>query len=284
MRYSTFELLALVFGGAAILGTVIAGVMGGSGLAEVVAQVMLLPVLWAALHFGRNGGFVAALFALALYVGLRVPDLAREGLGGPLASLLAVRTLVYVLVGVVGGEMCSRIKYFFLGLEDRTLIDTETGVYGAAHSGALLRQLMEQHRRYGQRFSAAMLELGGAGHQGGEARSGRRSIAKEMAAALRADVRAVDEVGRIGPYEFLVLFPNTAADGAVVAVRRLEKTVTGALGRFGLADDASVTAQTIAFPEDAERMAQLVETLTGEPITPGEPHPRRTVTPSEGSA
>lgn len=275
MRYSTFEALVIVFGGAAIVGTVGLGLVQGAAFAEVVAQLMLLPLLWAALRYGRNGGFLAALFAVALYVGLRVPDLQREGLTEPLASLLAARALVYVIVGVVGGEIASRIKYFFLWLENRTLIDPETGVYGAQHVGSLLRQLMEQHRRYGHPFSAALLELRTVPASAVDGKRGRRSVPREVAAALRADVRAVDEVGRMAQHGFLVLFPNTPAEGARVAARRLENTVSGALARSGFADDIGLVVEALAFPGEAPRIAALVERLTGEHVDPGEPHPRR---------
>lgn len=278
MKYSTFEILALVFGGAAILGTVVAAAVGGSGYPEVVAQLMLFPVLIAALHSGRNGGFLAALFAVALYVGLRVPDLAREGLEGPLASLLVARAAAYVVVGVIGGEVCSRIKYLFCALEDRQLIDRETGVYSAKHVGALLRRLMEEHRRYGHTFSAALFTLDAARSSDALKRGGRRSIARELAATLRDEVRAVDEVGRVSEHGFLLLLPNTSREGGSAASRRLEKSLEALLSRLGFGgQQPPLQVKAMSFPDDAEPIAELVERLTGEPVVPGEPHPRRRV-------
>jgi GGDEF domain-containing protein len=273
MRYRTFELLVIVFGTAAVLGTAVAGMIQGTGFAEIVAQLMLLPVLVAALHFGRNGGFLAALFATALYVGLRLPDLAQAGLASPLTPLVVVRSLTYILVGVVGGELASRIKYFFLSLENRQLVDEETGVYGSKHVGSLLCQLIEENRRYGHAFSTCSLDVDESYVPSQETRRRRgASLAKDIASGLRSDVRAVDEVGRVSPLGFLVLFPNTPADGGKVAARRLERTTNALLSRRGVQENApAVTADVLSFPADSNELARIAEELTGEPCDVDDP-------------
>ena len=267
MRYSTFEMLAAVFGTIAIVGTVVAGVLAGGAFTETLAQLMLLPVLLSALHFGRNGGFLAALFAVALYVGLRMGDIAELGIRSPLTILVIERAAAYIVIGVLGGELCSRIKYVFLKLERRNLIDDETDVYAPRHLGQLLKNLIESQRRYGVGFSAGILTLDGAVLPMA-AHRGRRSLLGEIAASVRDDVRAVDEVGRFSDHSLMVLFPNTAKSGGEVAIARLLRTVSALLARRGLeTSSVPLSVETLGYPEDAQRLIDITEELTGEPIS-----------------
>lgn len=269
MRYRTFELLAGAFGVIAILTTVVMGVAlpARTTWQEVVAQLMFLPVLFGALHYGRNGGFLSALFAVAVYVGINVPNAAASPESGTLLlELVAIRGLAYVLIGVVGGEMCSRIKYFFLSVEAGDLIDSETGIYGPLHIGRLLGSLIEQHRRYGTGFSAATLTLDpdALKKTGMSGRSGK-SVMHDLAATVRSDVRAVDEVGRMSPDALLVLFPNTPPSGGQVAVERLTRTAQAMLVRRGAPEGTDVlTVEVLGYPDHPEGVVALVEQLTGE--------------------
>ena len=271
MRYRTIEYLAGAFGVTAILATVIMGIASPARTTwqEMVAQLMFLPVLFGALHYGRNGGFLAALFAVAVYVGINVPNAATSSDGGTLLlELVGIRGLAYVLIGVVGGEMCSRIKYFFLSLESGDLIDNETGIYGALHIGRLLGSLVEQHRRYGTCFSAATMTLDPKALQqtGLTGRSGK-SLMHDLAAAVRSDVRAVDEVGRMSPDALLVLFPSTPPSGGHVAVERLTRTASAMLSRRGASEDADILkVEVLGYPDHPEGVVALVEQLTGEPF------------------
>jgi GGDEF domain-containing protein len=268
MRYSTFEVLAAGFGTAAVVGTVVAGVLGGSGYPEIIAQFMMLPILIAALHFGRNGGFLSALFATALYVGLRVPDISVGGMGSAVVALVGVRAFAYLVMGVIGGEVCSRIKYFFLRLEQHDLIDGETGIYSSKQVGRILGRLIQESRRYGTVFSATVVTLDGAvvpmGGVGG--REANRPLLKDMAGTLRGEVRAVDEVGRQSEGSFLALFPNTPLEGGRIAAGRLDRSVRSLLDRRGILAENAFTIQTLGYPEDPDELVRLAEQLTGETL------------------
>jgi GGDEF domain-containing protein len=263
MRYSTFEALAATFGTAAVLGTVVAALMGGSGYPEILAQLMLLPILLAALHYGRNGGLLASVLATLIYAALRTPQLADPGLRAPIVWLLVIRAAAYVVIGVMGGELCSRIKYIFLSIEQHDLIDAETGIYAPKHLGKLLAGLIEANRRYGSDFSAALFAIDGDAIPPGRGRNGKRALLKDIAHALRSDVRAVDEVGRRSEYEFLVLLPNTPLAGGNVATGRLDNVVRAHLERRGITAETSFTSRTLGYPDDSEELIGLAESLTG---------------------
>lgn len=269
MRYSAFEALAALFGGLAVVGTVIAGIVGSGDPAEVLAQLMLLPILLAALHYGRNGGFLAALFATALYLGVRVPAIQSFGLTPPLTTLLVQRAAAYLVVGVLGGELCSRIKYVFARLERRGLIDDETDVYSRRHVGAILKTLMAEENRYATPFSACVLTLDSAVVPIGDRRQAR-PLMREIAGVIRGDVRAVDDVGRFSDGGFLVLFPNTRKPGAEIAGARLLQAVVGVLSRRDVhVSSAAASFVAYGYPEDSARLVEIAEALTGEAFTPG---------------
>ncbi len=81
MKYRLFEGIVLVVGGAAILGSVLLSFGAPLITEEVIAQLLLFGVLVGAVHWGRNGGFIAATIASLIYIVMRIPlVVAAEGL------------------------------------------------------------------------------------------------------------------------------------------------------------------------------------------------------------
>jgi hypothetical protein len=106
VRYSHFELLLLALGVALVVGGLFIGPATSPDAPEVVGQLLMLVVLVGAVHWGRNGGFVAALVATLVYVylALVLPD--TRSLSDDVLTTIAVRVIAYGVVGVVGGELC----------------------------------------------------------------------------------------------------------------------------------------------------------------------------------
>ncbi len=257
MTYSRFELLVLIFGGGAVLATAISAVLGNTDAVEIVAQLLLLLVLLGALHWGRRGGYIAALIAVGIYLALRLPMILAAGaVSGTLVQLLVTRAVVYGAVGIVGGEICSRIKYFFLKLEDRDYIDEVTHLYNASYLRQLLRAHIAEFDRYQSIFSIVLVRLDGdklppLGKQQG------RSVLRDAGNALLGDIRLVDEMGRFSESVFCVILPKTPLQGGQVAAGRLEKTVGNSLRSHRLRPDGMVTTEVLGYPEDKERVAQM---------------------------
>jgi diguanylate cyclase (GGDEF)-like protein len=81
-----------------------------------------------------------------------------------------------------------------------------------------------------------------------------------VAAALSRAVRETDTVGRWGDDEFLVLLPETAAEGAAIVAERLLQLVTGSpalLGDYQL--KPSVSIGIARYPGDGDTPERLVE-------------------------
>jgi GGDEF domain-containing protein len=257
MRYSRFEMIVLVVGGVAILGSIFFSLQGAPVIEEVIAQLMLLGVLVAAVHWGRNGGFIAASVASIIYIVLRIPlVIEAEGLSSDIVMLIFVRVLAFGLVGVVGGELCSRIKYIFAKLEDSNSIDDWSQFYNQRFVVRALETAIGQYERYETPFSVVLLGMDSELMKDLRV-SKQRSIVRGVASHIRNDIRLVDEAGRLEDGTFIVILPHTPREGGEVVVERLGRGVRDTLG----SKDESVTAELLSAPQDAGRLQELRQEL-----------------------
>lgn len=256
MEYRRFEWLTIGVGAATVLATVLMTLSPRPDLVELAAQVLILCVLVGAVHWGRKGGLIAAVAATVLYVLLRIPSVAGVGVSSDLLELIIVRAGTYGLIGVAGGELCGRIKYFFARLEDSLSIDEVARVYNQRFIGQLLRTSLSTHARYRVPFSVVSLTLApGLTSELRPAKVG--TLVRTVADTIRDDIRLVDEVGRLDDGTFLMLLPHTPKAGAEVAAARVRAGVRDVLG----AKDASVVVTVLGAEEDLEPLTALAETL-----------------------
>lgn len=256
MKYSHFEGLALVLGTGAIIASIFIAPTAVPQAAEVTAQLLLIAVLAGALHWGRNGGFLAALLAIAIYVAMRVPLLQTQGLSTDVVTLLATRAVTYALVGVVGGELAARIKYLFARLSSDTLIDPHTGVYSARYAADAITSGLGQWQRYQTQYSVVVTTVDrGVYATLKPARS--RQLLRQVADHVRNDIRMVDDVAAGDTGTFYVLLPRTDAAGAAVVAERL---AIGLREMLGARDDA-VSADVLSAEHDPQTLQHLAEVL-----------------------
>ena len=257
MTYERFERLVLIVGGLAIVGAMSISLGRHAVIEELVGQVLLLLVLLGAVHWGRKGGFAAAVAASLAYFVIRVPSVVAEGgLNLDLSVLLAIRMATYGSVGILGGELCGRIKYFFARIDDSSSIDEWTRVYNHNAISRSLAAAHGQHTRYGNAYSVILLTL--APQLTEELRPSRqRMLLRRVAAHVRADVRLVDDLGRLNDGRFLLVLPQTPLEGAKIASGRVRAGVRELLG----AKDESVTSTVLGTPDDTERLAGLLAEL-----------------------
>lgn len=100
--------------------------------------------------------------------------------------------------------------------------DALTGLPNHRRTQELLVQAVEIAERYERGLSIAIIDLDQFkaindtyGHLEGDV------VLKEFARLLQAELRAVDAAGRVGGEEFLVVLPETDAQGACVVLERL---------------------------------------------------------------
>jgi len=256
VKYSRFEMLTIGVGAVAVFGTIAFALQPRPDWIEVAAQLLILVVLVGAVHWGRKGGLLGALGALIAYVVLRLPSIVRVGLEAEVLELILIRGVTFGFIGIIGGEICGRIKYFFARLEDSLSIDEHTRVYNQKFVCQLLRNSLASSTRYGTRFSMALLEI--APCLTAELRPSRqRTVVRTVADHIRNDVRLIDDVGRLDDGRFVMVFPHTPKEGAHVAATRVRMGVRDVLG----AKDDSVTATVYSSEEDSDAITALLDSL-----------------------
>lgn len=257
MRYARLEVLIIGIGTAAVTTSLLFTYRSQPIVEEIVAQLLMIVVLIAAVHWGRRGGFVAATLASLIYILLRIPlVIDQHGLSADVISLIIVRVAAYGLLGIIGGELCRRLKYFLARVEGSTNIDDWSQVYNQAHIGRSLESAAAQHQRYGMPYSAILVEI--TPGLTAELRPSReRMLVRGVASHLRNDTRLVDEIGRFDDGRFLVLLPHTPKDNAVMVAQRLRAGVSDALG----ARKESVTTTVLGAPEDLDALTDLREEI-----------------------
>ena len=257
MKYSRFETLVLAVGVAAVIGSLFFSMGAAPILEEIIAQFLLLGVLVGAVHWGRKGGFLAATAASLIYIVMRLPLVVQqEALCTDVAALILVRVLTYGLVGIVGGELCGRIKYIFAKMEDSNAIDDWSQVYNQRFIVRALEASIGQFTRYETDFSLTLIKL--SDHLLTELRpSKQRAMVRGIASYIRNDIRLVDELGRLEDGTFIAVLPHTPHEGATVVAERLHKGVCGTVG----AKDESVSVEILTTPDDADAIQALHERL-----------------------
>lgn len=259
MKYSQFQALALVIGAAAVLSAIAIGPIPNPQTTEIIAQLLIIFVLAGALYFGRNGGFLAAIIATGTYVLLRIPLLTSQGLTSDLLVMLTVRVLTYAIVGIVGGEICGRIKYVFARMEDTALVDHVTGVYNARYAGTAIGTGVGLYRRYQVPYSVVILTCGM--HDAITDKPKRfRTTLRHLANHVRNDIRVVDDLAHLGEGVFAVLLPHTPLEGARVCAERVK---TGAEDLLG-ADAKGIAIEVFSAATDGDALCDLGNRLTPE--------------------
>jgi GGDEF domain-containing protein len=260
VRYSRFEWLVLTVGGLTILATVASALSGRPMVEEAIAQLMLLAVLVAAVHWGRNAGSLAAVAAMLVYVAMRAPTLVADGITPDLLELIVARMVAYALVGIVGAEVFARVKYLLARIESPGNLDSDTGLYNQTYVARLVETALGVHERYKTPFSIALVSLSPA--LTSELKPARRrTLVRAVASHIRNDVRLVDDVGRLVDGTFVMLLPHTPKTGGEIAGGRVRQSVRELLG----ARDEAVILRVLAAPEDATELERLRSSIAAAP-------------------
>lgn len=212
-------------------------------------------------HVALGAGYDLSIVALLLapMLVLRRPFLAEFGLVGRLATIPGLLMVVFVLIRlavvlqhpqpagqsaatgytdrvlvpvlvIVGAFNLSLLGLIVgrLVLRLHGLVDTDP-MTRLANRAALQRHLAAQWqsaRRNAQALSVAFIDIDhfkAINDSGGHAQGDQVLLA--LAEVLRRHARLSDVVGRWGGDEFIVVMPQTAADGAQEATRRLAQAV-----------------------------------------------------------
>jgi GGDEF domain-containing protein len=263
MNYRAFERLVIGAGVVTIIASVLISLAsnGWSGWPNLISQLLLLPVLIVAVHYGRRAGLFAALVASAVFVILKTPVLSA--LGGVSTSdlaMIAYTIAAFGLVGIVGGDICGRVKYLFARYDQSATIDDWSLVYNQRRAAQLIENARQRFSRYGEPFS--VIEIAPApALLSGLRPTRQRAMVRSVANHIRGDVRMIDEVARLDDGRFLVILPHTARDGGLLVSERLVEGVCRTLG----AEDELVSSRCYSAAEDELEIDSLEASIASQP-------------------
>lgn len=171
------------------------------------------------------------------------------------------------LLMVVARYLAGAFEVARLHEQLRTLASTDT-LTGLLNRRSFLEQLrteLERTQRTRHPVSVALLDLDAFkaindryGHATGDA------VLVQVARRLRQNIRAYDCVGRFGGDEFIVMFPETAQEGAAAILRRLRYMDISGVGTDGAGDvrfRLSVSWGLATCPEDGVDQAQVLHVV-----------------------
>ncbi len=279
MKYSRFEMLVLGVGVIAVAGTIAFSITSHPDAVEVLAQVLLLVALTGAVHWGRSGGLVAAVVAFLVYLMARMPLILAVGWTTGTVELVLVHGITYGFIGIAGGELCGRLKYFFARSSESPSIDESSRVYNQQFMAKLLVTALGGYDRYQAVFSVVVLRLAPAVTSELRPRKSS-SLVRAVANHVRNDVRMIDDVGHLDDGSFILLLPHTPKTGAMVAAERVRVGVRDVVG----AKDESVTAEVLGAAEDTEALRTLLADIAPtDSDTAGAQVERRAVPEGQGT-
>ena len=262
MRYTRFEILAVVVVICAVLGTIFATVSSTNRVADIAGQALIVLALLGGLHYGRKGAAISFLIATGLYA------IFAFGFRGSIDTgtawqLFALRTAVFAVVAFIGGELNIRLKYIFMKLEHQDYVDDLTSLYNARYLCKLIDKHIGEFDRYGARFSLSSFMIS-EDLVTPMKKKARQKMVRELGnSVIRGNIRGADEAARLEGMKFTVLFPNTNHDGATCASIRIKGKIAGYLDKRGLEteDEKTILTEIIEYPKDKDNVEAMAMSL-----------------------
>jgi len=203
--------------------------------------IFFLPIagtLWLAISTqGVSGVFWA--YPCVLLTCYTLPRLQANVVAGILSLMATLQAYVQLSPEIalrVGATLVLTIVFanIFLGMISRlasrmgelATTDPLTGAYNRRQLESCIQRPVELKKRYGTPMSALLIDVDHFkkindrfGHPMGD------KVLKDMAARLRASIRAIDLLFRIGGEEFLVLLPESGLGGARRVAEKLRSAI-----------------------------------------------------------
>lgn len=255
LSYNDFRKMLIFFGGGVILVTSLFIFINFHSITEIIGQLLFLVILLGAAYYGRDGGIITAILATVIYTSLHFPTIMSMGVLTVFPLILA-RAAIYGFTGPVGGEICSRIKRFLTEVSNQQFIDPQTKLFNQQYCAKLLKAQIDNFDRYHTIFSLVLIRLRSNIMQYLK-QERYQHVLKEIADEIVRDIRLVDEAGRIGDDQFLIVLPYTPEEGAKVAAKRVYSSVKKRLGEEDGAD-----YQILAFPTHRSEVENLIQQLS----------------------
>jgi diguanylate cyclase (GGDEF)-like protein len=192
--------------------------------AEISISVFyLFPILVATWLIGRwAGAFISVMSGITW--------LLADSLAGQTYSHLLIlywNMLVRLVFFLVSTFLLSELQVRLRRETDSARIDPLTGIANRRHFYELAELQIARANRYGEPFTVAYVDIDGfkavndrSGHAKGD------TLLSLAASAIRANLRAVDVVARMGGDEFALLLPHTEKESGEEALLRVSSLLS----------------------------------------------------------
>ncbi len=226
-------------------------------------NLYLLVVITSSLMLGRLSTVVAMVVIAACYGWLGYSPQSDSAFHAFGAEFMA-RFVPLVLVAYVTAMMSSDMRNALTRI--KTLSDTDelTGIYNRRAFASISQHTVKLSQRYGRNFSVIMLDSDnlkiindGYGHEAGD------QLLKAIVAHVQAELRKPDLLARYGGDEFVLLLPDTNAEGARLTAERIrERIARTPMQLGGKPISITVSMGVAAYPDhgkDYERVFEVAD-------------------------
>ncbi|MFM2275370.1 MAG: hypothetical protein RL211_1242 [Pseudomonadota bacterium] len=190
----------------------------------VFAMLQLKPVEMVKLEV-----FVLLTYGLALTIRQRTfampPDLRIELI---YAAIVVLSSAWYTLAASYISSLRARLRASVQSLEQLATRDALTNAWNRRHMDALLAAELDRKTRIGGNLCVCMVDLDffksindRFGHPVGD------STLIKVKDAMQSELRSIDQLGRFGGEEFLIILPGVSLKDAAKCAERLLQKVTG---------------------------------------------------------
>lgn len=224
-------------------------------------NLYLLPIIASALIFGKLPTAIKVGAIIACLMFLSYNPKSKTLLAMPFwAELLAISAPM-ILVAYITTMLSADIRHAVDKIKQVSDTDELTGTYNMRAFSSMLQRAFRQSVRYGHALSVVMIDSDNLkqvndthGHE-----SGNRLL-QHLVRCIREQLRGSDVMARYGGDEFIVLLPETNANGALEMAERIRKAVE--VSRFDVrGGDTNITVSlgVASYPEDGGNLDVILE-------------------------
>ncbi len=223
-------------------------------------NLYLLTIVISALTLGTLStllevALIAACYLFLWYASGMESPASNGGVGG-FVTQLAPMLLVAYITTMLSTDMRSAMSR----IKEISETDELTGIYNARAFTALANHNHKQAVRYRQPYSIVMIDSDSLkkindnfGHEAGN------QLLKLTVTCIQQELRETDVLARYGGDEFVLMLPQTGADGAFQVAERMRKTIESTpLSAHGSKVTTTVSAGVATFPAHGKALATVM--------------------------
>jgi len=261
MSYRQFEHIFFSLALTIILASMLLSMANQPSLSEILGQALVVPIVYASLHYGRQRGLLMAFLATLAFILIKVNEGLKPALLTNINSTYPIflRAIIFGVVGIFFGELASRAKYLLYSLENQKHIDAVSSVYSRYHLENLIKSLRYEYDRYRHPFSILVFELSWLAS--GTTLPSASEIKAKAGLFFKKNIRGVDEAGSWDNNTFLVLMPHTVKKGALKAANRLAFLAEQYFKNSFFSKEVKINVKTtvLTFPDEELTINALLE-------------------------